>query len=292
MYFLSSGTAHEYLKVNSPFENDNITKVIQYYLLDCIKRKVIYDAARYNEEYILKMKLVVNDFESYDESDLKSLKNAVAQLTDAKSFVVDLYTDGSTGDICVDVDDETRLAIPNEIDFYKGLYSLLCSSEEKNFVYKNMMYYRSSGEYSFDKIDENGIHNLKNEAIVVDEDSGIDYELYGDNLFLEINYDIDGYLHHTDKIKAIIEKYITDEYVFNFCQEMWDNEKYLGLDYIQWSADIKTIQNFVDELNNALNELPTEYILDASGEFMDFNTFTLVLIDVEDNKFVVRGIQY
>lgn len=291
MYFLSSGEYHEYLKVNRPFENESITKLIQYYLLDRLKRKTIYDASG-DEEYTLSMKLVVNDFESYDTADMAALKNAVSQLSEAKSYVVDLHTDGSTGDICIDFDDDTRFAISNEFDFYKGLYSLLCSSAEKNFVYKNMMYYRSSGEYSFDKIDENGIHNLKKEASIVDGDCDINGELYGDNLFLEINYDIDGYLPHTDKIKAIIEKYIKDEYELDFCREMWEDEKRLGLSNIQWFTDVDTILNFVDEINSVLDELPTEYILDASGKFFDYSTFTLVFFDVIDNKFVVRGIQY
>lgn len=291
MYFLSSGEYHEYLKVNRPFENESITKLIQYYLLDRIKRKTIYDASD-DEEYTLRMKLVVNDFESYDTADIAALKNAVSQLAEAKSYVVDLYTDGSTGDICIDFDDDTRFAISNEFDFYKGLYSLLCSSAEKNFVYKNMMYYGSSGEYSFDKIDEKGIHNLQNEAIVINGDCFVKDKLCGDNLFMEIAYDVDGYLYHSDKIKGIIEKYIQDEYELDFCREMWEDEKRLGLSNVQWFTDVDTILSFVDEINSVLDELPTEYILDASGIFFDYSTFTLVFFDVVDNKFIVRGIQY
>ena len=83
-YFLSSNQIHEHLKVNKPFENSEITKLIQLYLLDCIKRKAIYDAA--NEEFVLELKIVINDSEICETSDLAVLRNAVLRLEKAENY--------------------------------------------------------------------------------------------------------------------------------------------------------------------------------------------------------------
>lgn len=288
-YFLSSNQIHEYLKVNKAFKNAETTKLIQCYLLDCIKRKAIYDAA--DEEYDLELKIVINDTEVCDSSDLAVLRSAVLKLENAESYVIDMYKDGSIGDIVADISDEIEIAIHNDVTFYYGLLSLLQKSEEKNFMYKNMIYHRSSGEYSFAKIDEDGIHNLIEDASIIDDSFGYKDFILGDDLHIGISYDTDGYPYQTDKIQAIIEKYIDDDYQMSFCKEQWEEGK-LGLGFIQWYTELDKVRDFADEINAVLDDLPTEFVLDTSGNFIDFETFTRVFFDVVDNRLVVRGIQY
>ncbi|MBO5934229.1 MAG: hypothetical protein J6Q94_01935 [Clostridia bacterium] len=289
-YFLSSNQIHEYLKVNKPFENSEITKLIQFYLLDCIKRKAIYDAA--GEEYVLELKIVINDSEICDSSDLAELRNAVLKLETAEKYVIDMNKDGSTGDIVADISDEIEIAMSNDVTFYCGMLSILQKSEEKNFVYKNMIYHRSSGEYSFAKINEDGQYKLFENAEVIDNSFAYKDFLMGEDLHMSIDFDTEGYPYHADKIKAVIEKHIADDYQLSFCREQWEEEGHLGLGYIQWYTPLDKVYDFIDEINSVLDELPTECFLDASGVFVDFETFTLAFFDVVDSRYVVRGIQY
>lgn len=289
-YFLSSNQIHEYLKVNKPFENSEITKLIQLYLLDCIKRKAIYDAA--NEEFVLELKIVINDSEICESSDLAVLRNAVLRLEKAENYVIDMYKDGATGDIVADISEEIEIAIPNDVTFYYGMLSILQKSEEQNFVYKNMIYHSNSGEYSLAKIDENGQCKLFENAEVID--NSFDYKDYlmGEDLHMSIAFDTDGYPYHADKIKAVIEKHIADDYQLSFCKEQWEEEGHLGLGYIQWYTPLDKVFDFIDDINSVLEELPSEYVLDSSGIFVDSETFTFAFFDVVDNRFVLRGIQY
>lgn len=289
-YFLSSNQIHEHLKVNKPFENSEITKLIQLYLLDCIKRKAIYDAA--NEEFVLELKIVINDSEICETSDLAVLRNAVLRLEKAENYVIDMYKDGATGDIVADISEEIEIAIPNDMTFYYGMLSILQKSEEQNYVYKNMIYHSNSGEYSFVKIDENGQCKLFENAEVIDNSFAYKDYLLGEELHMSIDFDTDGYPYHADKIKAVIEKHIADDYQLSFCREQWEEEGHLGLGYIQWYTPLDKVHDFIDELNSVLDELPAEYVLDSSGVFVDSETFTLAFFDVVDNRFVVRGIQY